>query len=134
MTFLAMQRRRQIESCDGSIASVAAMKGSSFEQDNNPQGLDEQNDNSQADGERMKYSGPTFSEDILHHIHSLLPLRDAARAACVSQAFLNFWRSRPYLHFSIEALGLEAKRSRDDEVSRDFTTKVTFCSSTQALA
>ncbi|KAK3130457.1 hypothetical protein QOZ80_6BG0493700 [Eleusine coracana subsp. coracana] len=98
------RRRRQMESCDGSIASRAATKRSPSEQDNISQADNERDDNSQADRERMKYSGPIFSEDILHHIHSLLPLRDAAQAACVSQAFLNFWRSRPSLHFSIEAL------------------------------
>ncbi|XP_044973402.1 F-box/LRR-repeat protein At3g58940-like [Hordeum vulgare subsp. vulgare] len=31
-------------------------------------------------------------EDILHRIHSLLPVQDAACAACVSHAFLHSWR------------------------------------------
>ena len=37
------------------------------------------------------------TQDIWHHIHSLLPLRDAARAACLSHAFLRFWRCHPVL-------------------------------------
>nr|TKW33949.1 hypothetical protein SEVIR_2G272400v2 [Setaria viridis] len=36
-------------------------------------------------------------QDIMYHIHSLLPLRDAARAAFVSHVFLNSWRCRPNL-------------------------------------
>uniref|UniRef100_K4A0R6 At1g61320/AtMIF1 LRR domain-containing protein n=1 Tax=Setaria italica TaxID=4555 RepID=K4A0R6_SETIT len=57
-------------------------------------------------------------QDILCHVHSLLPLRDAARAACVSHVFLNSWRCRPNLYFNTEALGLEANCGR---TSRDFT-------------
>ncbi|TVT98466.1 hypothetical protein EJB05_56231, partial [Eragrostis curvula] len=47
-----------------------------------------------------------FPEDILHHIHSLVPLRDAARIACVSRTFLSSWRCFPNLAFSYESLGL----------------------------
>jgi hypothetical protein len=36
-------------------------------------------------------------QDILHHILSLLPLRDAARAACSSNTFLRSWRCHPIL-------------------------------------
>lgn len=36
-------------------------------------------------------------QDIGHYIHSLVPIRDAARAACVSHAFLHSWRCRPNL-------------------------------------
>nr|TKW33950.1 hypothetical protein SEVIR_2G272500v2 [Setaria viridis] len=57
-------------------------------------------------------------QDILCHVHSLLPLRDAARAACVSHVFLISWRCRPNLYFNTEALGLEANCGR---TSRDFT-------------
>jgi hypothetical protein len=45
-------------------------------------------------------------QDILHHIHSLLPLKDAARAACVSHAFLHSWRCYSTLTLSKETLGL----------------------------
>ncbi|CAN6316686.1 unnamed protein product [Urochloa humidicola] len=46
-------------------------------------------------------------EDILAHIHSLMPMRDAARAACVSRVFLRSWRCYPKLDFDMETLGLE---------------------------
>ncbi|VAH07080.1 unnamed protein product [Triticum turgidum subsp. durum] len=47
-----------------------------------------------------------FPEDILHHIHSLVPLRDAARAACVSRRFLRSWKCFPNLTFNWKTLGL----------------------------
>nr|XP_034602423.1 uncharacterized protein LOC117862971 isoform X3 [Setaria viridis]TKW06357.1 hypothetical protein SEVIR_7G237100v2 [Setaria viridis] len=43
-------------------------------------------------------------EDVLQHIHSLMPMRDAARAACVSRRFLGFWSCYPNLVFSQESL------------------------------
>ncbi|VAH84983.1 unnamed protein product [Triticum turgidum subsp. durum] len=45
-------------------------------------------------------------EDILHHIHSLLPIQDAACAACVSHAFLRSWRCYSKLRLNDCALGL----------------------------
>lgn len=45
-------------------------------------------------------------QDILGHIHSLMPMRDAAQAACVSHAFLRFWRSYARLNFDVYTLGL----------------------------
>jgi hypothetical protein len=36
-------------------------------------------------------------QDIWHHIHTLLPMCDAARIACQSCSFLRFWRCRPVL-------------------------------------
>ena len=47
-------------------------------------------------------------QDIWCHIHSLLTLRDAARAACVSHAFLRSWRCYPNLIFDSETLWLWA--------------------------
>ena len=47
-------------------------------------------------------------QDILHHIHSLMPLRDAARAACLSHAFLHSWRCYHNLTFNKDALRPEA--------------------------
>uniref|UniRef100_A0A0E0D0V9 At1g61320/AtMIF1 LRR domain-containing protein n=1 Tax=Oryza meridionalis TaxID=40149 RepID=A0A0E0D0V9_9ORYZ len=44
--------------------------------------------------------------DIWSHIHSLMPLRDASRAACVSRAFLRSWRCHPNLIFRIEEITL----------------------------
>uniref|UniRef100_A0A453RP80 At1g61320/AtMIF1 LRR domain-containing protein n=1 Tax=Aegilops tauschii subsp. strangulata TaxID=200361 RepID=A0A453RP80_AEGTS len=53
--------------------------------------------------------------DIWHHIHSLLPLRDAARIACVSRTFLRSWRYYPNLIFNRHILG-----SNSDGRGRDF--------------
>lgn len=36
-------------------------------------------------------------QDIWYHIHSLMPMRAAARAACISHAFLRSWRCHPNL-------------------------------------
>ncbi|CAM0953022.1 unnamed protein product [Alopecurus aequalis] len=57
----------------------------------------------------VKKTEPCLPEDIWHHIHSLLPLQDAARAACVSHTFLRSWRCRPNLIFSQETLSLIKK-------------------------
>jgi hypothetical protein len=43
-------------------------------------------------------------QDIWRHIHSLLPLRDAARTACVSHAFSQFWRRYPNLNFTNKSI------------------------------
>ncbi|KAF0915668.1 hypothetical protein E2562_037720 [Oryza meyeriana var. granulata] len=53
-----------------------------------------------------------------------MPLRDAARAACVSHAFLQSWRCYPYLIFSKEVLGLEENAFREAEITRDLISKV----------
>ncbi|CAL5073500.1 unnamed protein product [Urochloa decumbens] len=110
------RQRRRIQARDGLISTGAATaregSGSPCEQDGNSQG-----------GKPASYSGPTLPENILYHIHSLLPLRDAARAACVSHAFLNSWRCRPNLNFSIETLGLEANEYGADKATVEEFTK-----------
>lgn len=63
-------------------------------------------------------------QDILWHIHSLLPLRDAGLTAFVSRAFLCSWRRRPSLIFSNETLGLNENARGKDETTRDFTSIV----------
>uniref|UniRef100_A0A0D9XFI7 F-box domain-containing protein n=1 Tax=Leersia perrieri TaxID=77586 RepID=A0A0D9XFI7_9ORYZ len=95
---LTMQREsrchRQALAPDESAASSEKRKGSSYQQDDNPHG-----------SKRMRYSQLDLPEEIWQHIHSLMPMRDAARAACLSSAFLHSWRSHPKLTFSIETLG-----------------------------
>jgi len=54
-------------------------------------------------------------EDILCHIHSLLPLPDAARAACVSHRFLHSWRCFPNLTFYQTTFGLNKGTSYERE-------------------
>jgi len=53
----------------------------------------------------MSHLGPDLPEDIWKHIHSLMPLRDAARAACVSRPFLSSWRRYPNLTLTLHSLG-----------------------------
>ncbi|KAJ1263642.1 hypothetical protein BS78_09G201200 [Paspalum vaginatum] len=107
MGLLALQRlmslqgdrqRRQLKigSLNSPIASVDKRKVLSYEQDGHV--------DSQA-SKRMMCSIPTLPEDILHHIHSLLSLCDAARAACLSRAFLRSWRCRPILALNRNILG-----------------------------
>ena len=38
-------------------------------------------------------------------IHSLMPMREAARAACASRAFLHSWRYHPNLIFDKDTIG-----------------------------
>ncbi|KAJ1263643.1 hypothetical protein BS78_09G201300, partial [Paspalum vaginatum] len=73
----------------GLIASVETRVGSPCQQDHG-------DGDSQA-AKTMTCPIPDLPEDILHHIHSLLPLRDAARAACLSCAFLSSWKCHPVL-------------------------------------
>ena len=42
----------------------------------------------------------------MRHIHSLVPLQNAARAACISHRFRRSWRCFPNLAFDLETLGL----------------------------
>uniref|UniRef100_A0ACD5TZT8 Uncharacterized protein n=2 Tax=Avena sativa TaxID=4498 RepID=A0ACD5TZT8_AVESA len=53
---------------------------------------------------RLRYSEMHLPEDIWGHIHSLMPLRDAARTACVSRAFSQSWRSHPNLNFTNKSI------------------------------
>ncbi|KAL5197241.1 hypothetical protein ABZP36_000753 [Zizania latifolia] len=55
-------------------------------------------------GQTLRYSIPHLPEDIWCHIHSLMPMRDAARAACLSRAFLRSWRCHPNLTLNFATL------------------------------
>ncbi|CAO2169773.1 unnamed protein product [Urochloa humidicola] len=105
MGLLALQRlmslrrdrhrpRRQIRARNESIASVNTRKGS----------LCQYVDDDSGPGKIMTCTSPDLPEDIWHHIHSLMPLRDAARAACLSRAFLRSWRCRPNLTLNRDAI------------------------------
>lgn len=74
-----------------------------------------QHDDVSPSGKRLRCSGVNLPEDIWHHIHSILPLRDAARIACVSHTFLRSWRYYPNLIFNKHILG-----SNSDGRGRDF--------------
>lgn len=55
----------------------------------------------------MRSSIPDLPEEILFLIHCLMPMRDAARAACASRAFLHSWRFHPNLIFNEDTIGLK---------------------------
>ncbi|CAN6269501.1 unnamed protein product [Urochloa humidicola] len=99
------RRRRRIH--NGLITSSPKKEDSLYQEDGHPQA-----------GDRSKYSGPNLPEDILCHIHSLMPLRDSARSACVSCTFLHSWRFYPKLTLTEKALGLAQKKGQD------FTSRV----------
>ncbi|CAL4904610.1 unnamed protein product [Urochloa decumbens] len=82
-----------------------------------------QDDPTEGDEVEM-HSGPSLPEDILCHIHSFMPMRDAARAACVSHAFLRSWRCHSNLNFSKETLGLNENACGKDAPGRVFYSKV----------
>uniref|UniRef100_A0ACD5X1I3 Uncharacterized protein n=3 Tax=Avena sativa TaxID=4498 RepID=A0ACD5X1I3_AVESA len=64
-------------------------------------------------------------EDILFHVHTLMPMRDAARAACVSRVFLNSWRCYPRLTLDTETLGIHLDTDEEEEkIESDFVSRV----------
>ncbi|CAM0907136.1 unnamed protein product [Alopecurus aequalis] len=91
------RRRRQIRArgcaSDRCSSSVAKRK--------NEVGRD---DDVSPGAKRLRSSGLHLPEDIWRHIHSLMPLRDAARTACVSRAFSQSWRCHPNLTFTNKSI------------------------------
>ncbi|CAM0952013.1 unnamed protein product [Alopecurus aequalis] len=75
-----------------SIASVDKTNGSPCQEENISQGANRT---------------PELPEDIWYRIHSLLPLRDSARASRVSRAFQCSWRCHPNLTFTTRSMGLK---------------------------
>uniref|UniRef100_A0ACD5YDL6 Uncharacterized protein n=1 Tax=Avena sativa TaxID=4498 RepID=A0ACD5YDL6_AVESA len=101
-----------MEETNGSISSARKRKGSPCQQYDGSQ------------GGQVIPSIDDLPEDIFRHIHALMPLRDAARAACVSQIFRKSWRCHPNLTLSKESLGLNGTVVRNDEMTRDLVSKV----------
>lgn len=59
-----------------------------------------------------------FLQDLVNHIYFLVPLQDAARAACVSRQFLHCWRHYPNLTLNWKTLGLtDTKLGLNEETS-----------------
>ncbi|CAL5004513.1 unnamed protein product [Urochloa decumbens] len=102
------RRHRKIIAPNGSIASVNKRKCSPCQQDGDSSFLKENGDGDYQAGETMTCSIPVLPEDVWHHIHSLMPLRDAARVACLSHAFLRSWRCYPNLTFNDHVLSPKA--------------------------
>lgn len=63
-------------------------------------------------------------QDVLHHILSLVPLRDAARAACVSRNFLCSWRRFPNLTFNWETLGVNLDDAPLRESAKELVNRI----------
>ncbi|RLM55193.1 hypothetical protein C2845_PM10G10270 [Panicum miliaceum] len=64
--------------------------------------------------------------DIWCHIHSLMPLCDSARSACVSRIFLRSWRCHSILILTEETLGLTQKEGQKMDIARGFTRRVDY--------
>ncbi|XP_015696592.1 uncharacterized protein LOC102710527 [Oryza brachyantha] len=60
-----------------------------------------------SEGTMSGFDFDKLPEDILCHIHSLVPLQEAARMACVSHRFLRSWRCFPNLTFNLHTLSLD---------------------------
>ncbi|KAL6630638.1 hypothetical protein ACP70R_028489 [Stipagrostis hirtigluma subsp. patula] len=120
-----MSLQRQPQDRDGMIASWLKGEDPPCQRDDDSQG-----------GEIEIYSGPSLPEeflnlpsmmstcqDIWHHIYSLVPMRDAARVACVSRAFLRSWRCHPNLTFTEETFRSNKDACGEDETARDLCSK-----------
>jgi len=84
-----------------------------------------QEDDHYEDGKTSRYSGPNLPEDVWCHIHSLMPLRDAAQSACVSHAFLRSWRCHPNLNLTETTICLNKSACRKKGgIARFFTMRV----------
>jgi hypothetical protein len=70
-------------------------------------------------------------EDAWRLIYSSLPMRDAARAACVSRRFLRFWRCYPNLTFNQETVA--AKRQPLPRGGEEDRGKYLFSKARQVL-
>ncbi|KAL6659687.1 hypothetical protein ACP70R_002516 [Stipagrostis hirtigluma subsp. patula] len=110
VTLLSMKRRRPTRrqtvatSCtaDGCTASEAKRKGGPCRQGGNSGGVKRM---------RSHLTLDRLPQDVLHQIFVLLPMQDAARAACVSRALLLTWRYYPELTFSNKTLGLNEQHT-----------------------
>jgi len=80
------RRRRRIHryAADQKSTKVLKKKDSLCQEDDHSEG-----------GKRSRYPGSNLPEDIWCHIHSLMPLRDAAHSACLSHAFFTFLEMPP---------------------------------------
>ena len=106
------QRRRRTQARDDPVPLLAKRGRSSWQQDDRSEGR-----------KRVKYSGPDIPQKIWRHIISLVPMQDAARAACVSHAFLRCWRFYPNIGFSNSTVGCNGVLTKA-ETARKFASKV----------
>ncbi|CAM0907265.1 unnamed protein product [Alopecurus aequalis] len=93
---------------NGSVPSSDETNGSACQQGDSSHG---------SQNKREELSLDKLPEDILHHIHSFLHMKDAARAACVSRVFVRSWRCYPNLKFHDHILGLTNKKLEEAEIN-----------------
>ncbi|CAN6204456.1 unnamed protein product, partial [Urochloa humidicola] len=67
-------------------------------------------------GETSSCLIPWLPEDIWCRIHSLMPMSDAARAACLSRIFLRSWRCHPNLTLTWTML---CSKRHEEELDRN---------------
>jgi len=89
----AMGIQSEQQAPNGSVGTADDIKHS----DSRCQRLGDGGEGDSQDGQTSEYSIPCLPEDIWGHIHSLMPMEAAARAACLSHAFLSSWRRYPTL-------------------------------------
>ncbi|KAK3134440.1 hypothetical protein QOZ80_6AG0549180 [Eleusine coracana subsp. coracana] len=101
---------------DGSTTLMPEMKDSTCQKGNSAQGAE------------MTGFELVLPQDILCHIHALMPMKDAARAAGVSCGFRRSWESYPKLIFDIETLESFGHRSENIQASNPpvASTKLPF--------
>ena len=109
------RRRRRLQARDGSITSTSKRDDWL---------LCREDGKSLLCGKRLRDSVSNLPQDIWCHIHSLMPMQDSARSACVSHAFLDSWRHHPNLILNKKTLGLEQNACGKGDMARAFTSKV----------
>ncbi|KAK3124319.1 hypothetical protein QOZ80_7BG0584910 [Eleusine coracana subsp. coracana] len=62
--------------------------------------------------------------DVMHQILTLLPMQDAARAACVSRELLRSWRYYPELEFSAKTLSLDEHTSIKSQMAKGVIRRI----------
>ncbi|KAG2581057.1 uncharacterized protein LOC120711149 isoform X1 [Panicum virgatum] len=120
MEMLALQSEQQLPrqtlARNESVATVDEIQGS-------PSPCHGVDGGDSKDGETSGYSIPFLPEDIWRHIHSLMPVDAAARAACLSHTFLSSWRCYPKLILNWHTLCSKARdgnlRGRIDNILRN---------------
>ncbi|XBH71031.1 hypothetical protein VPH35_098565 [Triticum aestivum] len=75
-------------------------------------------------GKKLRYSGSHLPENIWRHVCYFLPLKDAARATCVSRAFRSSWRCHPNLTFSKETMGYLENARRQRKITGDYNSRI----------
>ncbi|CAD6251596.1 unnamed protein product [Miscanthus lutarioriparius] len=111
MGLLALQRLITLQR-DRQRRRLKQIRGQHASSVNKRKGLLCQQDGDSRAAKIMRCSIPELPEDIWRHIHYLMPLRDAARAACLSRAFLRSWRCRPNLTLNWDVLSSETHTHR----------------------